>query len=103
MCTKHRETISAALKALGVVMILSSVPVIPPFLVWSTLAANLPLVTVILLLISMTVISNCLTHVTVRMCTRGKHGSHHKRDGASERQATERNQTNTQAFWMAMR
>lgn len=69
MRIRRGARISAALKLAGAVMVLSLGPGVTPFLVWIALAANLPLVTVILLLISMTVISNCLTHVTLRMCS----------------------------------
>lgn len=86
MGTKRGETICTTLKALGVVTALSVLPVISPFLVWITLAANPPLVTVILLLLSMTVISNCLSHTTLRMCTLDKDSSHHQPCGAPERQ-----------------
>lgn len=69
MRIKRAARISAALKVAGAVMVLCLGPGVTPFLVWIALAANLPLVTVILLLISMTVISNCLANVTLHMCS----------------------------------
>jgi hypothetical protein len=97
MRTKRGGTIAAAGKAFGVGMILSSEVVVSPFLVWITLAANVPLIIVILLLIGMAVISNCLTNIAIGICTLDKHSSRDEPHGAPKRQPAERNHDSTQA------
>lgn len=73
-----RETISGAMQVLGMLVGFLTVPLLTPILIWVTLAADLPLMMVTFLLVSMTVISNCLSHITVRICTLGKVSSHNQ-------------------------
>jgi hypothetical protein len=42
-------------------------PVVMPALIWFTLAADLPLALIILLLITMVVVSNGLSHIIIRI------------------------------------
>lgn len=71
MSAKTREAIRGALQMLGMLVGFMTVPLVTPILLWFTVAANLSLATVTVLLVSMGVVSRLLTNLTIRICTLG--------------------------------
>lgn len=76
MSVKIWATISGAMQAVGLLVGFSTMTLVTPMLIWITLAADLPLVMVILLLVCMAVISNCVSQLAVRLCTLDNASSH---------------------------